>query len=163
MNANYRVVVGVDGSEGGRRALRWAVREAASRGGTVQAISAWRWDTFDLPPHASTSPAEERARAEDVLDQEIESISDRKGVSIASEAVEGRAAEVLSEAARDADLLVIGSHGHSRMLHTVLGSVSEECVRRATCPVVVLPVGAPERVPQAHEVVPATGAAGGHS
>lgn len=161
MNSNYRIVVGVDGSEGGRRALRWAVREAASRGGTVQAISAWRWDTYDLPPHASTSPAEERARAEDILNSEIESITERRGVSIASEAVEGRAAEVLSEAAKDADLLVVGSHGHSRMLHTVLGSVSEECVRRATCPVVVLPVGVPERLSRAQEVVPATGGAAG--
>ena len=45
-------------------------------------------------------------------------------------------------AARSADLLVLGSHGHSRLQHTVLGSVSEECIRKATCPVVVIPVPA---------------------
>ena len=38
------------------------------------------------------------------------------------------------------DLLVLGSHGHSRVRHTVLGSVSEECIRKAACPVVVIPV-----------------------
>lgn len=53
-----------------------------------------------------------------------------------------RTADVLTGAARAADLLVLGSHGNSRIRHTVLGSVSEECVRRANCPVVVVPVPA---------------------
>jgi nucleotide-binding universal stress UspA family protein len=35
---------------------------------------------------------------------------------------------------------VLGSHGHSRVRHTVLGSVSEDCIRKAACPVVVIPV-----------------------
>lgn len=142
MSANYLIVVGVDGSEGGRRALEWAVHEAASRGGTVQAVTAWRWDTFDVPPRATTHPDEERARAEQMLAHEIESLPEfeRGRVPIASEVVEGRAADVLTAAAADADLLVLGSHGHSRVRHTVLGSVSEECVRKATCPVVVLPI-----------------------
>jgi nucleotide-binding universal stress UspA family protein len=63
------------------------------------------------------------------------------------EAVEGRAGDVLSTVARDADILVLGSHGHSRVWHTVLGSVSEECVRKAACPVVVVPV--PQAAPHA--------------
>jgi hypothetical protein len=44
-------------------------------------------------------------------------------------------------------LLVLGSHGHSRVRH-VLGSVSEECIRKAACPVVVLPV--PVADPERH-------------
>jgi nucleotide-binding universal stress UspA family protein len=113
VRTTYRIVVGVGGSEGGRRALRRAVREAAARGPTVPAVIAWRWDTVDLPPY----------------------------VAVAADVAEGRPADVLAAAAREADLLVLGSHGHGRMRHTVLGSVSEECVRKATCPVVVLPVG----------------------
>jgi nucleotide-binding universal stress UspA family protein len=60
--------------------------------------------------------------------------------------IEGRPADVLAAAGRAADLLVLGSHGHSRVRHTVLGSVSEDCIRNAACPVVVIPVpvGAPE-------------------
>ena len=148
MSNSYRIVVGVDGSEGGHRALRWAVNEAAARGGAVQAVNAWRWDDPDLPPPAATHPDQERERAEEILVREIESIGDHAGVSIASEAVEGRAADVLCTVARDADLLVLGSHGHSRVRHTVLGSVSEECVRKATCPIVVLPV--PQPSPPTH-------------
>jgi nucleotide-binding universal stress UspA family protein len=151
MSTNYRIVVGVDGSEGGSRALQWAIREAATRGGTVQAVIAWQWDGFDLPPHAATHPDQEREQAQRTIVREIESVGhpDRASVSIASEAVEGRAADVLTAAARDADLLVLGSHGHSRIRHTVLGSVSEECVRKANCPIVVLPV------PQASTPAPA--------
>ena len=33
----YRIVVGVDGSDSGRLALRWAIREASTRGGTTKA------------------------------------------------------------------------------------------------------------------------------
>lgn len=145
MNTNYRVVVGVDGSEGARRALRWAVREAAARAGGVQAVISWQWDGFDLPPHAATHPDQERDRAQRILTQEIEGLAafEREGMTIATEVVEGRPADVLTAAARDADLLVLGSHGHSRVRHTVLGSVSEECIRQATCPVVVLPVEHP--------------------
>jgi hypothetical protein len=41
---SYRVVVGIDGSAESARALRWAVQEAAPRGGTVEAIAVWDWD-----------------------------------------------------------------------------------------------------------------------
>jgi nucleotide-binding universal stress UspA family protein len=139
----YRIVVGVDGSEGGRRALRWAIREAAVRGGMVQAVIAWRWDVRDVAPYAATHPDEDRERSEAVLTREIESVPlfERAGIALAATVAEGRAPEVLTAAARSADLLVLGSHGHGRARHTVLGSVSEECVRKATCPVVVIPVG----------------------
>jgi nucleotide-binding universal stress UspA family protein len=101
----YRIVVGVDGSDGGRLALRWAVHEASTRGAAVVGAA--------------------------------------------------RAARGLCAAARDADLLVLGGHGHSRVWHTVLGSVSEECVRDATCPVVVVPSARPAPARTAEPAVPA--------
>jgi nucleotide-binding universal stress UspA family protein len=136
----YRIVVGVDGSDGGRLALRWAVREASTRGGTVQAVTAWECDDLD-PAHAD-DPVEVRQHAEQVLADEIAGLPS-SGVVIAAEVVEGRPARVLCTAARDADLLVLGGHGHSRVWHTVLGSVSEECVRDSACPVVVVPSARP--------------------
>jgi nucleotide-binding universal stress UspA family protein len=138
--ADRRIVVGVDGSDGGRQALQWAVHEADERGAVVQVVTAWRWDTADLPPHATTQPDEARARAERTQRDQLASLGGRYLVTVSAEVVEGPAADVLSAAARDADLLVLGSHGHSRVWHTVLGSVSEACVRKATCPVVVVPV-----------------------
>jgi nucleotide-binding universal stress UspA family protein len=145
MNGNRLIVVGVDGSDGGRRALDWAAAEATSRGGTVQAVAAWRWDGIESGPVTATNPRDERERVAALLDQEIRGLITRRGGSlpVAGEVVEGRAADVLSAAARTADLLVLGSHGHNRLRHTVLGSVSEECVRKAACPVVVVPVPVP--------------------
>ena len=69
------------------------------------------------------------------------------GFRVAPEVIEGRAAEVLVQASRDADLLVLGSHGHDRVYHTVLGSTAQECVESAQCPVVVIPAAwqAPQR------------------
>jgi nucleotide-binding universal stress UspA family protein len=106
-----------------------------------------------MAPYATTHPEEERARAERILVGEVTALASLHGVSVATEAVEGRAADVLTAAARGAELLVLGSHGHSRVRHTVLGSVAEECVRKATCPVVVLPVPQPSEAPRAEPVV----------
>jgi nucleotide-binding universal stress UspA family protein len=136
----YRIVVGVDGSEGGDRALRWAVREAERRGGTVQAITAWTWDGIEGAVIAKTHPAEERARTEQALARSVSAVTTTyPSVPVAAEAIEGAPAKVLATAAKDAELLVLGSHGHSRFFHAVLGSVTEECIRAATCPVVVVP------------------------
>jgi nucleotide-binding universal stress UspA family protein len=141
---DHRIVVGVDGTDGGRRALRWAVHEAATRGGTVQAVMSWRWDTDDETAVAgSGTGGSGRERAEQTLRTEIAdqtgAVPSTAAIAVAAEVVEGRAAQVLVEAARDADLLVLGSHGHDRVYRTVLGSVAQEVVEAAPCPVVVIP------------------------
>src|SRR5690625_3480316 len=128
MNDTHLIVVGVDGSDGGRRALEWAAREAAARGSALQAVTAWRWDV----PHgglpeaisgttqsAGANRQGEEQRAADLLASELSALPAR--VAVASQVLEGRAADVLTDAARDADLLVVGSHGRSRVMTTVLG------------------------------------------
>jgi len=137
----YQIVVGIDGSDASERALRWAASEARARGGTVQAITAWHWDGSGTFFVAATSPADERVRAQQILDQTVTKVSaEFTDIVIAGELIEETPGRALTHAAATADVLVLGSHGHSRLHHAVLGSVSEECVRRATCPVVVLPV-----------------------
>jgi nucleotide-binding universal stress UspA family protein len=145
----HLIVVGIDGSEGGRRALRWAVSEAAHRGGAVQAVIAWRWDGIETLPPVMYTAADELARATRTLAETVAELApaERGAVPISEQVVEGRPADVLTAAAQGADLLVLGSHGHSRVWHTVLGSVSEECVRKAPCAVVVVPVPQPARRP----------------
>ncbi|GIF23373.1 nucleotide-binding universal stress UspA family protein [Actinoplanes tereljensis] len=145
MTQRYLIVVGVDGSDGGRRALDWAVREAGGRGGAVEAVTAWSWDGLEFGPVTATSPQEAEGRATRLLDDEVRALAVRCGshVPVAARVVEGSPGETLARAGRTADLLVLGSHGHSRIRHTVLGSVSEACIRTATCPVVVIPVPVP--------------------
>jgi nucleotide-binding universal stress UspA family protein len=156
MTTKHLIVVGVDGSEGGRRALEWAIREADTRGSAVQAVTAWSWDGLEYGPLTATDPDEAKERATRLLDDEIRALVARHGshIPVAAEVVEGSPADALADASRSGDLLVLGSHDHSRIRHTVLGSVSQDCIRKATCPVVVIPMlhaeqtGEIEPVPQ---------------
>ncbi|SNY59308.1 universal stress protein [Paractinoplanes atraurantiacus] len=146
MTSRHLIVVGVDGSEGGRRALEWAVQEAEERGSTVRAVTAWSWDGLEFGPVTATNPEEAKQRATRLLAKEIEALPPEH-VPVDAEVIEGAPAEVLGDRSRSADLLVLGSHGHSGMRHTVLGSVSEKSIRKAACPVVVIPVPAQAAVP----------------
>jgi nucleotide-binding universal stress UspA family protein len=149
----YRIVVGVDGSEGGERALRWAAREAHHRGGTVEAIIAWTWDGIDAGLGTPTNPSDAKALAEKALTRTVTAVNTvYPTVAIAAETVQARPAAALTRAARDADLLVLGSHGHGRLYHAVIGSVTEACIRVAGCPVVVVPVPHPEGATRPAEV-----------
>ena len=149
----YRIVVGVDGSEGGERALRWAAGEAERRGGTVEAVIGWTWDGIDTGLGTPTNPSGAKELAEKTLTRTVTAVTTvYPNVAIAAEAVQAGPATALIRAARDADLLVLGSHGHGRLYHAVVGSVTEECIRAATCPVVVVPVPHRERATRPAEV-----------
>jgi len=158
MQPTYRIVVGIDGSQDSERALRWAMREAAGRGGTVQAVMVYDWAGTEAALLAGLGPDGERQRAEDILAEVIErGQRDFPGVTVASEALRGNPGVRLAETAADADLLVVGSHGKGRLHHAVLGSVSDECVRSARCPVVVIPLPHPATARGAESVVLANG------
>lgn len=152
----YRIVVGVDGSEGSRRALLWAAREATERHGTVEAVMSWNWDGLETPAVVAATPAEAQAwAAKDLDDALVDVRAAFPHLVIAAEVVQGQPATVLTRAAEGADMLVLGSHGHGRMFHAVLGSVSEECIRKAVCPVLVVPV--PHAAREAHKELAETG------
>ena len=146
MERTYRIIVGVDGSEAGVRALKWAVVEAERRdrsGQTtsVQAMTAWEFDPASEPESVAIRLEDPREAARRAVSETVSNVCDaHPGVPVADEVVQGAAADVLVRAADDADLLVIGSHGHSRAFHAVLGSISEACIRTATCPVLVIPM-----------------------
>ncbi|MFG2794707.1 universal stress protein [Streptomyces sp. NPDC048419] len=71
-----------------------------------------------------------------------ETLGEHPEVPVAPQVVEGQPTAVLTDAARDADLLVVGSHGHGAFAGMLLGSVSHHCVQQATCPVTVVRAGA---------------------
>ena len=58
------------------------------------------------------------------------------------------------------DLIVMGTHGRSWLKQRLFGSVTEEVVRRAHCPVMVVKAPAPGQDAPAPELAPATGAHG---
>lgn len=142
-----RVVVGVDGSAGSRRALRWAAEEAERRGADLTVVTVWQWDGVDAVPLAGASPLEAERMSAELLDAEVAALPDPSVVTTRLVA-RGGAGAALVEASREADLLVLGSHGHGALHAAVLGSVSQYCVRHVECPVVILPLPRTAKVPR---------------
>jgi nucleotide-binding universal stress UspA family protein len=64
--------------------------------------------------------------------------SSAQAVRVERKIERGPAADVLVEAAKDADLLVVGSRGHGEAVGLLLGSVSMRCAHLAPCPVVIV-------------------------
>jgi nucleotide-binding universal stress UspA family protein len=132
-----RIVVGVDGSDGGDAALRWALAEAALRGATVDAMIVWHIPYVARDPAIGLviDPAGEAAHAAELLDAATTGEHD---VVVNRVVAEGGAARALIDRAQGADLLVVGSRGRGGFTGLLLGSVSQQCVQHAPCPVVVV-------------------------
>ncbi len=138
------IVVGVDGSEGSLAALRFALEEARIRGAEVKAVNAWH-----VPPAvygggwapASVDFDEFRKLAEEALQKTLDDVgASAAGVTVTPMLLEGQPADLLcAEAKNPDDLLVVGSRGLGGFRGLLLGSVSQQCVHHAVCPVVVVP------------------------
>lgn len=129
----HRLVVGVDGSEGGARALDWAASQAARTGSLLEIHTAdsnqYDFVTQSEVQQAMVSLTEEAvARAEKLA----------SGVTTKAVTHEGAPAKVLVEASPGADLLVVGSRGLGGFGGMVLGSVGRSCGLHAHCPVVIV-------------------------
>ncbi|MET7833670.1 universal stress protein [Micromonospora sediminicola] len=132
------VVVGSDGSPSALRALGFAVERAAQRDVPLRVLRAWeppgdRWVPPDFDPEETA--ATERAAAEAELAPWRESFPD---VPVEIEAVPGSAAALLVEASRPAQLVVVGSRGRGGLRGMLLGSVSQQLIQHAHCPVAVV-------------------------
>jgi nucleotide-binding universal stress UspA family protein len=112
-------------------ALRWAVAEAAAGDRGVRAVAAWTYVPAVDPgawwPHRRGGRRPRRALDEFVR----EVLGEQPAIPVRADLVEGEAGEVLLQAADDASLLVLGSHGRGRLMRALLGSVSAQCLRRA--------------------------------
>lgn len=134
------IVCGVDGSPASRRALEWAVAEAAMRQADIRVVSAWSGYGMEAIGAVSTPEDAEReaGRAQQrVLDAVLGGVEQPPAVE--QVVVEDRPAHALVTASVDADLLVMGSHGHSGAHDRLAGSTSQRVLHHAACPVVVLP------------------------
>lgn len=141
MSSMSTIVVGVDGSAGSRRALRWAAEEARYREAGLQVVMAWEYEIFGaLPGEAIALPEEDKApkmreHLEGIVAAELG--DDVEGIEIRP--VYGSPSEALIDASRDADLLVVGTRGMGGFKRLLLGSVSSQVVHHSHVPVVVVP------------------------
>jgi nucleotide-binding universal stress UspA family protein len=138
---NGFIVVGVDGSDESKEALRWAIDEARLRDASVRVVYAW-WAQPVLVPGSPVIAADWellRRSAEEFVEEFVDrAVDEPTDVEVAVVATHGTPADVLVRASKDADLLVVGSRGHGGFAGLLLGSVSQQCVHHATCPVVIV-------------------------
>ena len=131
-----RIVVGLDGSASAHSALAWAARLARLTDAKVDAITTW----YDDPAPADGRAEDEDAhasRAEATLRLSVLTLPDHLRTVVRSEVIRGRPAEVLLDAGRTADMIVIGDSRGGHYLTHLLGSVSREVALHATVPVIV--------------------------
>ena len=137
------VVVGVDGSGGSHRALRWAAEEAAFRGDALALVHVWEPPQAYAPMGLGAYPVDPEPIREAAQHQLDELVAEARELApdleVRGQLVEGAPAEGLLDAARTADLLVVGSRGLGGFRSLLLGSVSQQVTHHAPCPVVIVP------------------------
>jgi nucleotide-binding universal stress UspA family protein len=163
--AEGSIVVGVDASEHGRRALAVALVTASRLGVGCHVVHAWVYPAMAMssPYTAATACLTDLGPEELAWLEHMLAETDRHGVAVTDQIVHGGAGPALVDIAADLDapFLFVGSVGHGAIVGTLLGSVSLYCVHHATCPVVIVPPAdraAPNGAPEWHDG--AHGAAG---
>ena len=143
------IVVGIDGSDASREALRWAADEARLRSAPLVAVYAWSFippqpigDPGLLAVPAGNFPGQleaEREAASGALEAAVaDALASAPGIEVEQKLVEGDPGDALVTESASAQLVVVGSHGRSGIQAALLGSVSRHVTTHSTCPVVVV-------------------------
>lgn len=131
------IVVGVDGSESSKLALRWAARIARAENARIDVVGAWEWPYAygwaALPVEYSPKDDVEKVLTE-VVD-EVFGAERPTGLRIG--VLEGDPARLLIELSKTALMIVVGSRGHGGFTGLLLGSVSSKVAELAKCPVLI--------------------------
>src|SRR5262245_47303808 len=132
-------VVGVDGSDHSRTALRWAAAAGEAAGVPVRAVLSWVYSGLPVLLMARTPlPAEELDAQTPEAITAIVTETIGASAAVTTGALRGPAAGALLQAVTPDSVLVLGSRGLGGFAGLLLGSVSQECVEHASCAVVVV-------------------------
>ncbi|GAB2739122.1 hypothetical protein GCM10027174_10460 [Salinifilum aidingensis] len=135
------VVVGLDTSASAARALELGAEEARLRGAALHVLRAWSIRTAPRPADVPAQVMPSMEQFEQTVRADTERIiSGTIGVpeaAVRTHVVHSPAPQALLAASRNADLLVVGHRGRGGFAGLLLGSVAEQCVRHAACPVLI--------------------------
>jgi nucleotide-binding universal stress UspA family protein len=134
------VVVGVDGSDPSVEALRFAAAEARFRGLPLRVVHAWMMPvtgSWPAGPGLDREPFERQARG--TVERALAAVgSELAGLAVETIVELGSASAVLFGHCTADDIVVVGSRGQGGFRGLLLGSVSQQVVLHAPCPVVVV-------------------------
>ena len=131
-----KIVVGYEGSDSAKRALQRAADLAGSADRIVVVAAAESHARTGIAKGAHLDPSEVQQRLGDL--EEAQRLLSERGIDAEAVEAQGDPGAVIVEAAKDADLIVVGSRGLNPAQRILLGSVSSKVVHRAACDVLVV-------------------------
>ncbi|MFF8100459.1 universal stress protein [Streptomyces sp. NPDC016640] len=147
------ITAGVDGTGESLAALAWAAREAVRRDLPLRVVHAWRFEAHDGVDTGDR--AAQRQWVRDAADEAARTVRERHPkLAVTVDVPEGDAVDMLSGVAADAEMLVLGSRGHGRIMGFLVGSVGQQVIVGAERPVVFVRAGdRPSNEVTGHEIV----------
>jgi nucleotide-binding universal stress UspA family protein len=142
-----RIIVAVDGSDAGQRALRFAADIARRFGSKLTLLNVLPPQPFPLPLDAYGAALKEIEEGERAFSQKLLSDAamrlEEPDVPMDKLVLHGKPAEGIAEAAKgaDVDLVVVGSRGRGAVARTLLGSVSDRLVHICPKPILIVTEG----------------------
>ncbi|MFI8304631.1 universal stress protein [Streptomyces sp. NPDC085927] len=134
------ITAGVDGTEESLAGLAWAAREAVRRGRPLRVVHAWRFQTHEAVDAGDAATQERWVR--DAVAESVRRVTERhSALAVTTDVLEGDAVGALTGAAADAEMLVLGSRGHGRIMGFLVGSVGQQVIVEARRPVVFVRAG----------------------
>jgi nucleotide-binding universal stress UspA family protein len=136
----YPIIVGADGTDWSKAAVRWAAREAQRLGSPLRVAHVFDWEWREARYDMTHEYLEDaRRHAEGVVANGVyEARLVAPELEIEGDPVIGHAAPRLLREADSARLMVLGSRGRGGFASLLLGSVSQRVATHARCPVVVV-------------------------
>lgn len=133
----FKIVVGVDGSDASRAAVRWAADQARLLGVGLHAVEAWEFSPLifaaDVPVALDELRGSVTEHLHSVVADEV-----GEGVDVTELVVEQAPVPALLGQCGPDDMLVVGSRGRGGFAGLLLGSVSQQLAQHSTCPVVIV-------------------------
>jgi nucleotide-binding universal stress UspA family protein len=143
-----RILVPVDFSENARAVLEWAAHLAEEHASRVVLLHVYHLPVEFQQLEGAYLPPDFWSNVKNEAEQQIGRYAEElrgRGIEVEALVREGYPATVIIEEAESqrADLVVIGTHGHTGLKHLLLGSIAERVVQKAPCPVLTVKTAAP--------------------
>ena len=138
-----KILIATDGSDSGHEAVEFGLELAEDQGAWAHVVHVT--PIVDVMPYsnfgfiAPSLPHEFDERDYEPLRKAVELAADR-GMRIETKLLKGRPADEIVAYADiiDADLIVVGSRGHSAFTNALIGSVSRGVLRESRRPVLIV-------------------------
>lgn len=142
-----KILTPIDFSSATARVIEKTAELAQAYGGSVVLLHVVRLPHtatgFDLETRTMVELGEALERSADEQLAEFRRGLQAKGIVAESLRLDGQPAQLILEQAEKlpADFIVIGSHGHTAFYDLIVGSTASAVLKRATCPVMIVPPG----------------------